>query len=116
MGTRLRQLEDEQNSLREQLEEEEEAKKNVEKQLQMAQAQVRSNTKGCEEDSVKKRFSRPASVNQLRLNGQKWQTLTNQTSLGLAWLPGFRIFNVLRRQNAFLPLFSLLAFRIQEEA
>lgn len=38
--TKLRQLEDEQNSLREQLEEEEEAKKNVEKQLQMAQAQV----------------------------------------------------------------------------
>lgn len=40
-GSRLRQLEDEQNSLREQLEEEEEARKNVEKQLQMAQAQVR---------------------------------------------------------------------------
>lgn len=36
----MRHLEDEQNSLREQLEEEEEAKKNVEKQLQMAQAQV----------------------------------------------------------------------------
>lgn len=40
-GSRLRQLEDEQTSLREQLEEEEEAKKNVEKQLQMTQAQVR---------------------------------------------------------------------------
>lgn len=39
-GSRLRQLEDEQNNLREQLEEEEEAKKNVEKQLQMVQAQV----------------------------------------------------------------------------
>lgn len=39
-STRLRQLEDEQINLREQLEEEEEAKKNVEKQLQVAQAQV----------------------------------------------------------------------------
>ena len=42
MNTKLRQLEDEQNGLREQLEEEEEAKKNVEKQLLMVQAQVRS--------------------------------------------------------------------------
>lgn len=40
-GSRLRQLEDEQTSLREQLEEEEEARKNVEKQLQVTQAQVR---------------------------------------------------------------------------
>lgn len=40
-STRLRQLEDEQNNLREQLEEEEESKRNVEKQLQMVQAQVR---------------------------------------------------------------------------
>lgn len=40
-SSRLRQLEDKHNSLREQLEEEEEAKKNVEKQLQIAQAQVR---------------------------------------------------------------------------
>lgn len=39
-SSRLRQLEDEQNNLREQLEEEEEAKRNVEKQLQMAQGQV----------------------------------------------------------------------------
>lgn len=39
-SSRLRQLEDEQINLREQLEEEEEAKKNVEKQLQVAQAQV----------------------------------------------------------------------------
>ena len=42
-STRLRQLEDEHNGLREQLEEEEEAKRNVEKQLQMVQAQVRTN-------------------------------------------------------------------------
>lgn len=41
LGTRLRQIEDEQNNLREQLEEEEEAKRNVEKQLQTAQAQVK---------------------------------------------------------------------------
>lgn len=41
LGTRLRQLEDEQNNLREQLEEEESAKKNVEKQLQTVQAQVK---------------------------------------------------------------------------
>lgn len=41
-NTKLRQLEDEQNALREQLEEEEEAKKNVEKQLLMVQAQVSS--------------------------------------------------------------------------
>lgn len=40
LNTRLRQLEDEQNNLKEQLEEEEEAKRNVEKQLQLAQAQV----------------------------------------------------------------------------
>ena len=40
MGTRLRQLEDEQNTLREQLEEEEEGKRNVEKQLLTVQAQV----------------------------------------------------------------------------
>lgn len=40
-SSRLRQLEDDQNSLREQLEEEEEAKKNVEKQLQAALAQVK---------------------------------------------------------------------------
>lgn len=40
-GSRLRQLEDEQTSLREQLEEEEESRKNVEKQLQVAQSQVR---------------------------------------------------------------------------
>jgi len=42
MNTKFRQLEDEQNGLREQLEEEEEAKKNVEKQLLMVQAQVSS--------------------------------------------------------------------------
>lgn len=36
----MRQLEDEQNNLREQLEEEEETKRNVEKQLLTAQAQV----------------------------------------------------------------------------
>ena len=41
LGTRLRQLEDDQNNLREQLEEEEEAKRNVEKQLLTAQTQVR---------------------------------------------------------------------------
>lgn len=40
-SSRLRQLEDEQNSLKEQLEEEEEARKNAEKQFQVAQAQVR---------------------------------------------------------------------------
>lgn len=40
LNTRLRQLEDEQNNLKEQLEEEEEAKRNVEKQLLSAQAQV----------------------------------------------------------------------------
>lgn len=39
-SSRLRQLEDEHNNLREQLEEEEEAKRNVEKQLQTAQGQV----------------------------------------------------------------------------
>jgi hypothetical protein len=42
LNTKLRQLEDEQNGLREQLEEEEESKKNVEKQLLMVQAQVSS--------------------------------------------------------------------------
>lgn len=36
----MRQLEDDQNNLREQLEEEESAKKNVEKQLLTVQAQV----------------------------------------------------------------------------
>lgn len=40
LNTRLRQLEDDQNSLKEQLEEEEEAKRNLEKQLNTAQAQV----------------------------------------------------------------------------
>lgn len=40
MGSRLRQMEDEQNNLREQLEEEEESKKNVEKQLHTVTAQV----------------------------------------------------------------------------
>lgn len=44
MGTRLRQLEDEQNTLREQLEEEEEGKRNVEKQLLTVQAQVHTLT------------------------------------------------------------------------
>lgn len=39
-STRLRQQEDELCNLREQLEEEEESKRNVEKQLQMVQAQV----------------------------------------------------------------------------
>lgn len=39
-STRLRQLEDEQNNLKEILEEEEESKKNVEKQLQTTQTQV----------------------------------------------------------------------------
>lgn len=39
-STRLRQQEDELGNLREQLEEEEESKRNVEKQLQMVQAQV----------------------------------------------------------------------------
>lgn len=42
----MRQLEDEQNSLREQLEEEEEAKRNVEKQLIVAQSQVHIRTHG----------------------------------------------------------------------
>lgn len=41
LGTRMRQLEEEQINLKEQLEEEEEAKKNVEKQLLAAQAQVK---------------------------------------------------------------------------
>lgn len=41
LGTRMRQLEEEQNNLKEQLEEEEEAKRSVEKQLQVAQAQVK---------------------------------------------------------------------------
>lgn len=40
LSTKLRQAEDEQNNLREMLEEEEEAKKNVEKQLYTAQSQV----------------------------------------------------------------------------
>lgn len=40
LNTRLRQLEDDQNSLKEQLEEEEEAKRNLEKQLSTMQAQV----------------------------------------------------------------------------
>lgn len=40
LSTRLRQMEDEQNNLKEMLEEEEESKKNVEKQLYTAQAQV----------------------------------------------------------------------------
>lgn len=40
ISTRLRQMEDEQNGLREMLEEEEEAKKNVEKQISTLQAQV----------------------------------------------------------------------------
>lgn len=40
LSTRIRQLEDEQNNLKEMLEEEEESKKNVEKQLHTAQAQV----------------------------------------------------------------------------
>lgn len=41
INTRMRQLEDEQNNLREQLEEEEEAKKNIERQLQTVQSQVK---------------------------------------------------------------------------
>lgn len=41
VNTRLRQLEDEQNNLKEQLEEEEEAKRNVERQFQTVQAQVK---------------------------------------------------------------------------
>lgn len=45
----MRQLEDEQNNLREQLEEEEEAKRNVEKQLMMVQGQVRKNILTCSE-------------------------------------------------------------------
>lgn len=40
LSTRLRQMDDEQNGLREMLEEEEEAKKNVEKQISTLQAQV----------------------------------------------------------------------------
>lgn len=40
LSTRLRQMEDEQNGLREMLEEEEEGKKNVEKQVSALQAQV----------------------------------------------------------------------------
>lgn len=40
LNTRLRQLEDEQHSLREQLDEEEAAKKNLEKQMSTMQAQV----------------------------------------------------------------------------
>lgn len=42
INTRMRQLEDEQNNLKEQLEEEEEAKRNLEKQLVAAQAQVQT--------------------------------------------------------------------------
>ncbi|TWW69197.1 A Myosin heavy chain 9 Myosin heavy chain, non-muscle IIa Non-muscle myosin heavy chain [Takifugu flavidus] len=45
------QLEDEQINLREQLEEEEEAKKNVEKQLQVAQAQLAEMRKKAEQDA-----------------------------------------------------------------
>lgn len=40
LSTRLRQMEEEQNGLREMLEEEEESKKNVEKQVSALQAQV----------------------------------------------------------------------------
>ncbi len=40
LSTRIRQMEDEQNNLKEMLEEEEESKKNVEKQLHTAHAQV----------------------------------------------------------------------------
>lgn len=40
LSTRLKQLEDEQNNLREQLEEEEESKRNVEKQVSTLQSQV----------------------------------------------------------------------------
>lgn len=40
----MRQLEEEQNNLREQLEEEEEAKRNMEKQLIATQAQVQTHT------------------------------------------------------------------------
>lgn len=40
LSTRLRQLEDEQSNLREMLEEEEESKKNVEKQVSNLQTQV----------------------------------------------------------------------------
>lgn len=40
LSTRLRQMEDEQNNLREQLEEEEEGKRNVEKQVSTLQSQV----------------------------------------------------------------------------
>lgn len=40
LSTRLRQLEDEQNNLKEMLEEEEESKKNAEKQVSTLQAQV----------------------------------------------------------------------------
>uniref|UniRef100_A0AAQ5XNH2 Myosin-9 n=1 Tax=Amphiprion ocellaris TaxID=80972 RepID=A0AAQ5XNH2_AMPOC len=51
LNTRLRQLEDEQNNLREQLEEEEEAKRNVEKQLQTVQAQLAEMKKRVEQDA-----------------------------------------------------------------
>lgn len=40
LSTRLKQLEDEQHNLREMLEEEEESKKNLEKQVSALQAQV----------------------------------------------------------------------------
>lgn len=42
LSSRLRQLEDEQNNLKEMLEEEEESKKNVEKQVSTLQTQVGS--------------------------------------------------------------------------
>lgn len=42
LSTKLKQLEDEKNSIKEQLEEEEEAKHNLEKQIVTLQAQVQS--------------------------------------------------------------------------
>lgn len=44
MNTRLRQLEDEHHGLKEQLEEEEEAKRNLEKQMSTLQTQVHRTT------------------------------------------------------------------------
>lgn len=44
LNTRLRQLEDEQNGLKEQLEEEEAAKRNLEKQMSTMQTQVNTDT------------------------------------------------------------------------
>ncbi|XP_022530909.1 myosin-9a [Astyanax mexicanus] len=52
LNSRLRQLEDEQNRLKEQLEEEEESKKSVEKQLSSAQAQLSEMRKKMEAEAL----------------------------------------------------------------